>query len=95
MEKILEHADAKKIGRANRTKNPGDPHCGSDIEGREKKPLMPSAMAYFRNNPRSPGKCELVVAIDGVVTTIPFSRRACINAIRILFSFVEKIPNEK
>lgn len=50
------------------------------------------ALAYFRHDPEDVNKCQLVVAIDGEITVVPFNRQRCINAIRTLLPFVEKIP---
>lgn len=59
---------------------------------RQRQGAISKSLAYFRHNPYDIDKCELVVAIDGELTVIPFPRKQCINAIWTLLTFVEKIP---
>ena len=54
---------------------------------------MTRTLGYFRADPEDSDKCQLVIAIDGIVHVIPWSRSACINGLRSLLSFVEKIPH--
>lgn len=52
-------------------------------------------LGYFREDPEDASKCQLVLAIDGTVYTVDWSRNQCINTIRQVLPFVEKIPNCK
>lgn len=50
------------------------------------------ALAYFRHDPEDVNKCQLIVAIKGEITVVPFNRNRCMASIWTLLTFVEKIP---